>query len=100
MVCSSTGQNLSTSTYIGEVTFTIFVAILGLFLFALLIGNMQVSPWDDLSKPSIFFSYVGNSIVGEEGFESWTSSLETPWKCQPSVLDSLPLKFYLNCKQT
>ncbi|KAK4607075.1 hypothetical protein RGQ29_001052 [Quercus rubra] len=38
---SSTGQNLSTSTYIGEVTFTIFVAILGLFLFALLIGNMQ-----------------------------------------------------------
>ncbi|XP_050286612.1 protein CNGC15b-like [Quercus robur] len=38
---SSTGQNLSTSTYIGEVTFTIFVSTLGLFLFALLIGNMQ-----------------------------------------------------------
>ncbi|KAK9999090.1 hypothetical protein SO802_018693 [Lithocarpus litseifolius] len=38
---SSTGQNLTTSTYIGEVTFTIFVSTLGLFLFALLIGNMQ-----------------------------------------------------------
>ncbi|KAK4607073.1 hypothetical protein RGQ29_001050 [Quercus rubra] len=38
---SSTGQNLSTSTYMGEVVFTIFVATLGLFLFALLIGNMQ-----------------------------------------------------------
>ena len=99
MVCSSTGQNLSTSTYIGEVTFTIFVAILGLFLFALLIGNMQVSPWDDLSKPSIFFSYVGNSIVGEEGFESWTSSLEKLGSAN-RVYYSLPLKFYLNYKQT
>uniref|UniRef100_A0A7N2QXH8 Cyclic nucleotide-binding domain-containing protein n=1 Tax=Quercus lobata TaxID=97700 RepID=A0A7N2QXH8_QUELO len=39
---SSTGQNLSTSTYMGEVVFTIFVATLGLFLFALLIGNMQI----------------------------------------------------------
>ncbi|KAL4611101.1 hypothetical protein ACB092_08G100100 [Castanea dentata] len=39
---SSTGQNLTTSTYMGEVVFTIiFVATLGLFLFALLIGNMQ-----------------------------------------------------------
>uniref|UniRef100_A0A2N9H0X0 Cyclic nucleotide-binding domain-containing protein n=1 Tax=Fagus sylvatica TaxID=28930 RepID=A0A2N9H0X0_FAGSY len=38
---SSTGQNLSTSTYMGEDVFTIFVATLGLFLFALLIGNMQ-----------------------------------------------------------
>ena len=53
LVSSSTGQNLSTSTYIGEVIFTIFVATLGLFLFALLIGNMQVSPRDDLSKPFI-----------------------------------------------
>ncbi|KAK4750078.1 hypothetical protein SAY87_027527 [Trapa incisa] len=38
---SSLGQNLSTSTYIGEIIFAIVVAILGLVLFALLIGNMQ-----------------------------------------------------------
>ncbi|CAN1253130.1 Putative cyclic nucleotide-gated ion channel 15 [Linum perenne] len=39
--CSSLGQNLSTSTYVGEIAFAIVVAILGLVLFALLIGNMQ-----------------------------------------------------------
>ncbi|CAN1253127.1 Protein CNGC15c [Linum perenne] len=38
---SSLGQNLSTSTYVGEIAFAIVVAILGLVLFALLIGNMQ-----------------------------------------------------------
>ncbi|KAL6979344.1 Protein CNGC15c [Sarracenia purpurea var. burkii] len=38
---SCLGQNLSTSTYIGEISFAIMVAILGLILFALLIGNMQ-----------------------------------------------------------
>ncbi|KAF6167844.1 hypothetical protein GIB67_027622 [Kingdonia uniflora] len=38
---SSLGQNLSTSTYVGEISFAIVIAILGLVLFALLIGNMQ-----------------------------------------------------------
>ncbi|POO01218.1 Voltage dependent potassium channel [Trema orientale] len=38
---SSLGQNLSTSTFVGEITFAIIVATLGLVLFALLIGNMQ-----------------------------------------------------------
>ncbi|CAK9165198.1 unnamed protein product [Ilex paraguariensis] len=38
---SSLGQNLSTSTYVGENSFAIIVATLGLVLFALLIGNMQ-----------------------------------------------------------
>ncbi|XP_044471663.1 cyclic nucleotide-gated ion channel 17-like isoform X2 [Mangifera indica] len=38
---SSYGQNLSTSTYIGETSFAILIAILGLVLFAHLIGNMQ-----------------------------------------------------------
>lgn len=38
---SSLGQNLSTSTYVGEILFAIIVATLGLVLFALLIGNMQ-----------------------------------------------------------
>lgn len=38
---STLGQGLVTSTYPGEVIFSIALAILGLILFALLIGNMQ-----------------------------------------------------------
>ncbi|KDP33464.1 hypothetical protein JCGZ_07035 [Jatropha curcas] len=38
---SSYGQNLATSTFIGETSFAILIAILGLVLFAHLIGNMQ-----------------------------------------------------------
>ncbi|RYR70400.1 hypothetical protein Ahy_A03g016893 isoform B [Arachis hypogaea] len=38
---SSLGQNLLTSTFVGEIMFAILVATLGLVLFALLIGNMQ-----------------------------------------------------------
>ncbi|KAF8396560.1 hypothetical protein HHK36_018184 [Tetracentron sinense] len=38
---SSLGQNLSTSTFVGEINFAIIIAILGLVLFGLLIGNMQ-----------------------------------------------------------
>ncbi|KAL2500036.1 putative cyclic nucleotide-gated ion channel 18 [Abeliophyllum distichum] len=38
---SSYGQNLTTSTYIGETTFCISLCIGGLILFARLIGNMQ-----------------------------------------------------------
>ncbi|GJY03821.1 cyclic nucleotide-gated ion channel 17 [Tanacetum coccineum] len=38
---SSYGQNLSTTTFIGETSFAILIAIVGLVLFAHLIGNMQ-----------------------------------------------------------
>ncbi|KAK9697500.1 hypothetical protein RND81_08G041500 [Saponaria officinalis] len=38
---SSYGQNLDTSTFIGETSFAILIAIIGLVLFAHLIGNMQ-----------------------------------------------------------
>ncbi|XP_004501229.1 probable cyclic nucleotide-gated ion channel 14 isoform X3 [Cicer arietinum] len=38
---SSYGQNLNTSTFVGETAFAILIAILGLVLFAHLIGNMQ-----------------------------------------------------------
>ncbi|CAJ2656709.1 unnamed protein product [Trifolium pratense] len=38
---SSAGQNLLTSTHVPEINFAVIVAILGLVLFALLIGNMQ-----------------------------------------------------------
>jgi len=43
ILCSSLGQGLLTSTFVGEIMFAIVVATLGLILFALLIGNMQVS---------------------------------------------------------
>ncbi|KAL3030754.1 hypothetical protein AAZX31_03G235900 [Glycine max] len=38
---SSLGQNLKTSTDVSEIAFAIFIAIFGLVLFSLLIGNMQ-----------------------------------------------------------
>ncbi|XP_077223052.1 cyclic nucleotide-gated ion channel 17-like [Tasmannia lanceolata] len=38
---SSYGQTLTTSTFIGETSFAILIAIVGLVLFAHLIGNMQ-----------------------------------------------------------
>ncbi|KAF3439874.1 hypothetical protein FNV43_RR18152 [Rhamnella rubrinervis] len=38
---SSFGQNLKTSTYVGEILFAVLISILGLVLFSLLIGNMQ-----------------------------------------------------------
>ncbi|KAI8573645.1 hypothetical protein RHMOL_Rhmol01G0293200 [Rhododendron molle] len=38
---SCLGQTLETTTYVGEISFAIIIAILGLVLFALLIGNMQ-----------------------------------------------------------
>ncbi|KAH1073743.1 hypothetical protein J1N35_026071 [Gossypium stocksii] len=38
---SSLGQNLKTSTYVWEILFAIAIAIGGLILFSLLIGNMQ-----------------------------------------------------------
>ncbi|KAF3782623.1 putative cyclic nucleotide-gated ion channel 14 [Nymphaea thermarum] len=38
---SSYGQNLETSTFIGETAFCILISIVGLVLFAHLIGNMQ-----------------------------------------------------------
>lgn len=43
--CSTLGQGLQTSTYPGESIFSIALAIFGLILFALLIGNMQVNPF-------------------------------------------------------
>ncbi|XP_074326358.1 cyclic nucleotide-gated ion channel 1-like isoform X2 [Apium graveolens] len=38
---SSLGQNLKTSTFVGEILFAITISIVGLVLFSLLIGNMQ-----------------------------------------------------------
>ncbi|KAK6142738.1 hypothetical protein DH2020_023086 [Rehmannia glutinosa] len=38
---SSLGQNLKTSTFVGEILFAVFISVIGLVLFSLLIGNMQ-----------------------------------------------------------
>ncbi|KAI3929318.1 hypothetical protein MKX01_006554 [Papaver californicum] len=38
---SSLGQNLETSTFVGEIRFAVSISIFGLVLFSLLIGNMQ-----------------------------------------------------------
>ncbi|XP_055810874.1 cyclic nucleotide-gated ion channel 1-like [Solanum dulcamara] len=38
---SSLGQNLKTSTFDGDIIFSIFISIIGLILFSLIIGNMQ-----------------------------------------------------------
>nr|XP_023908000.1 cyclic nucleotide-gated ion channel 1-like [Quercus suber] len=38
---SSAGQNLATSTFIGEIVFAVGISTFGLVLFSLLIGNMQ-----------------------------------------------------------
>ncbi|CAN8302093.1 unnamed protein product [Cochlearia groenlandica] len=38
---SSLGQNLTTSTYVWEICFAVFISISGLVLFSFLIGNMQ-----------------------------------------------------------
>lgn len=41
--CSSIGNNLATTDYVGENVFVNIVAIIGLVLLAALVGNMQVS---------------------------------------------------------
>nr|POF23683.1 cyclic nucleotide-gated ion channel 1 [Quercus suber] len=38
---SSLGQNLQTSTFVGEILFAVSISVFGLILFSLLIGNMQ-----------------------------------------------------------
>lgn len=56
--CSSVGQNLATSTYVGEIIFAIIIATLGLVLFALLIGNMQVSISHNAFESIISFAVI------------------------------------------
>ncbi|KAD0059715.1 hypothetical protein E3N88_44852 [Mikania micrantha] len=47
---STLGQGLQTSTYAGESLFSITLAISGLILFALLIGNMQVPLFENMDE--------------------------------------------------
>ena len=50
------GQTLVVSTYLGETLYCIFLAVLGLVLFAHLIGNVQVL----LSTPSLLLTTRAN----------------------------------------
>jgi len=50
------GQSLLVSTYLGETLYAIFVAVIGLVLFAHLIGNVQVL----LSTPSLLLTTRAN----------------------------------------
>ncbi|XP_054792965.1 probable cyclic nucleotide-gated ion channel 6 isoform X2 [Prosopis cineraria] len=72
---STLGQGLQTSTYVGEVVFSIALAIFGLILFALLIGNMQVPIFESMDeslldaicerlKPCLF---TENAFIVREG---------------------------------
>ncbi|XP_057983747.1 protein CNGC15b-like isoform X2 [Malania oleifera] len=75
---SSLGQNLLTSTAVGEIIFTIIIVILGLVLFALLIGNMQ--------------GYLQSTTVRLEEWriqrtdtEQWMSHRQLPHELKQSV---------------
>ncbi|KAK8966907.1 putative cyclic nucleotide-gated ion channel 18 [Platanthera guangdongensis] len=59
---SSYGQNLTTSTYIGETSFAILICLVGLVLFALLIGNVQ--------------TYLQSSTVRREEWRVKTRDIE------------------------
>ncbi|XP_057836863.1 probable cyclic nucleotide-gated ion channel 6 isoform X3 [Cryptomeria japonica] len=72
---STLGQGLQTSKFIGEVIFSIAVAIFGLILLALLIGNMQVPLFENMDdrlldamcerlKPSL---YTEDTYIVREG---------------------------------
>ncbi|KAJ7970873.1 Cyclic nucleotide-gated channel [Quillaja saponaria] len=61
---SSYGQNLDTTTYLGETAFCIVLCIVGLVLFSLLIGNMQVP----LSSFYLLFIAFAVFNLGETAF--------------------------------
>lgn len=58
---SSYGQNSMTSTYEGETLFSIGICIMGLVLFAHLIGNMQV--FFALFLNDVFINYCFSIII-------------------------------------
>lgn len=73
--CSTLGQGLQTSTYPGEVIFSIALAIFGLILFALLIGNMQVY------FKSMSLTYHESKIAGSLIIQFVQNLQEFPWAC-------------------
>ncbi|KAG1326515.1 putative cyclic nucleotide-gated ion channel 5 [Cocos nucifera] len=81
---SSYGQTLTTSTYIGETLFAILIAILGLVLFAHLIGNMQAS-----RMHNIFIVLSSDKILFI--FQTYLQSITVPFFSQmdDQLLDAI-----------
>ncbi|WJX80378.1 hypothetical protein P8452_63387 [Trifolium repens] len=71
---SSLGQNLKTSTYLLEIAFAIFIAIFGLVLFSLLIGNMQKY----LESTSVRVEEMRVKMRDAEATERWMSQRMLP----------------------
>ncbi|PHT52488.1 Cyclic nucleotide-gated ion channel 1 [Capsicum baccatum] len=74
---SSLGQDLKTSNFVWEILFAIFICIVGLILFSLLIGNMQVPMFEKMDeqlldalcdhiKPALF---TENSFIIREAIQ-------------------------------
>ncbi|KAF2300627.1 hypothetical protein GH714_014565 [Hevea brasiliensis] len=88
--CSSLGQNLSTTTYVGEITFAVIVATLGLVLFALLIGNMQGIYGFSLNIPLAEILTINNSSFRrvenkEDGYRTMDASQAAATELKQSV---------------
>lgn len=75
LCCSTLGQGLQTSTYPWEVIFSITLAIFGLILFALLIGNMQVH-FKLLSLKHCEIKFAGSLVI-----LFVQNMLQYPWAC-------------------
>lgn len=58
-MCSSIGNNLATTDYVGENIFVNLVAIFGLVLLSALVGNMQVSTIVDIvANPACYSCWL------------------------------------------
>ncbi|XP_022143964.1 protein CNGC15b-like [Momordica charantia] len=75
---SSLGQNLLTSDNVGEINFAIVIAIVGLVLFALLIGNMQTY----LESTTL---RVEQWRVRRQDTEQWMRHRQLPYELKQSV---------------
>ncbi|RDX93832.1 putative cyclic nucleotide-gated ion channel 14, partial [Mucuna pruriens] len=85
---SSYGQSLTTSTFVWETAFAILIAILGLVLFAHLIGNMQ----EHLSMLNSMQTYLQSITVRLEEWrlkrrdtEEWMKHRQLPQKLRERV---------------
>ncbi|XP_022925648.1 protein CNGC15b-like [Cucurbita moschata] len=75
---SSLGQNLLTSSNVGEINFAIVIAIVGLVLFALLIGNMQTYLQSTTMR-------LEEWRVRRRDTEQWMQHRQLPYELKQSV---------------
>nr|POE73576.1 cyclic nucleotide-gated ion channel 1 [Quercus suber] len=77
----SLGQNLQTSTGIGEIIFAVFISTFGLVLFSFLIGNMQRY----LQSTSMRIEEMTQMRVERTGVERWMSHRKLPQELRARV---------------